>query len=90
MSGTPLVEFEGKVELRQLKAGSKSEHLGPVLVDASGGARPLHLKGENPFEEPTLRGLAGMRVSVRGRLRAGVLIVAPEDLERQPAKESSE
>ncbi len=72
---------EGRVELRRLDAGSRSEREAPVVVDDSGVAVPVHVLGDNPFELPTLRALLGARVRARGSWRNETLRVEPEAID---------
>jgi hypothetical protein len=72
--------LSGVVRREVLLPGSRSEHLGPVLVGDDGRRRRLLLVGENALEQPTLSSLDGRRVTVSGVWRNGVLRVERDDL----------
>lgn len=77
--GAP-VQATGRVAFHPVAEGSRSERQAPVLLGEDGRTYLLHLIGENPFEQPTLRRLAGRRVSVSGNFRAGVVRVEASQL----------
>lgn len=79
-SGTS-VTLEGVVELATVAAGSRSEHRAPLLRDDEGRCYRLLLAGENPFEQPTLRGLVGRRVRLRGSWRNNVVRIDSRTLQ---------
>ncbi len=60
--------------------GSKSERLQPCLEPDGGEVIFLHVDGENPFEEPTLRDLLGSRVRVTGTMKRHTLVLSAEDI----------
>ncbi|MFM2059055.1 MAG: hypothetical protein RLY71_3440 [Pseudomonadota bacterium] len=59
--------LEGRVERRLLGAGTKSEHVGVVLVTDAGEVWKLRRIGGNPFRDPVLDALEGARVEIDGR-----------------------
>ena len=67
----------GVLETRIFGADSRSEHEAIVLRDDEGRCYRLHVVGDHPFEQPTLRGLLGARVDAQGEWRNGVLRVTP-------------
>lgn len=75
-------ELEGVVVLALLAAGSKSEREGPALLLPDGRHVQVHVVDDTPFEEPTLRGLVGVHVRVKGKWRNGTLRVVPGAVER--------
>ena len=60
--------------------GSKSERLQPCLEPDGGEVIFLHVDGENPFEEPTLRDLLGSRVQVTGTMKRHTLVLSADDI----------
>lgn len=58
--------IEGVVTKRKVAKGSKSEHVGYFIVTDDGEEKPIRIQGENAFEQPTLRALAGKRCRVEG------------------------
>ena len=60
--------------------GSKSERLQPCLEPDGGEVMFLHVEGENPFEEPTLRDLLGSRVRVTGTMKRCTLVLSAGDI----------
>jgi hypothetical protein len=70
-------ELTGRVVVRVVDAGSKSEHPEPVVVDDEGREHRVHVVGDNPFEKSTLRALEGRRIEVEGTLRGRTLRVMP-------------
>jgi hypothetical protein len=74
-------EIEGRVELRRLDEGSRSDRVVPVIVDDTGAATPVFVMGDNPFELPTLQAYRGKRVRVRGTWRNQTLRVEPTAIE---------
>jgi len=78
-SGQP-VALSGTVGRATAMLGSHSQHEVPILVDASGRRYRLLLIGENPMEQPTLRGLEGRAISLAGTWRNGVVRIDPADL----------
>lgn len=59
--------LQGRVERRVLAQGTKSEHVGIVLVTADGQAWKLRRIGANPFRDPVLDQLEGLTITVTGR-----------------------
>ena len=70
----------GCLSLRTSSQGSKSERLQPCLRLKGGEVIFLHVDGENPFEEPTLRDLLGSQVQVTGKMKHHTLVLSPENL----------
>jgi len=70
----------GVLALRLHYRGSRSERLQAFLDPDSGESIPVHVDGENPFEEPTLRGLLGSRVRLTGTMKRQTLVVSAEDI----------
>ena len=68
------MRYSGRVTRQQLSAGSKSEHLGVVLLTREG---PLKLRraGGNPFVDNELEKLIGHEIDCEGRLQHGQLVV---------------
>lgn len=73
--GTEPIRLTGRVERQRLAAGSKSDHLGMVLVTAQGERHVLRLLGGNPFREPALEALAGRTVTLTGHLRENFFLL---------------
>jgi hypothetical protein len=71
---------EGVVFLHLVDAGSKSEHERPMVIDDVGAPHRVHVIGDNPFEEGSLRGLVGQRVRAEGTMRGETLRVSPDAL----------
>ncbi|MEX8519580.1 MAG: hypothetical protein AB3X44_13800 [Leptothrix sp. (in: b-proteobacteria)] len=63
----PPTRLLGRVERRLLGQGTKSEHVGVVLVTADGQVWKLRRIGGNPFRDPVLDALEGERVEIDGR-----------------------
>ena len=74
------VTYSGVLALRLHYQGSKSERLQPFLDPDSGESISVHVDGENPFEEPTLRGLQGSRVRLTGTMKRQTLVLSAEDI----------
>ncbi len=70
----------GCLSLQVNNPGSKAERLQPCLESDSGEVIFLHVDGENPFEEPTLRDLLGSRVRVTGTMKRRTLVLSAEDI----------
>lgn len=80
-SGAEPIHLTGRVERQRLAAGSKSDHLGMVLVTAHGERHVLRLLGGNPFREPALDALEGRTVTLSGRLRENFFLLdSPPDV----------
>jgi hypothetical protein len=73
-AGKP-VHLTGRVERQRLAAGSKSDHLGMVLVTSQGERHVLRLLGGNPFREPALEALEGRTVTLSGHLRESFFLL---------------
>ena len=74
------VTITGCLGLHINNQGSKSERLQPCLEPDSGEMIFLHVDGENPFEESTLRDLLGSRVRVTGTMKRHTLVLSAEDV----------
>ena len=61
--------------------GSKSEHLGPVLLTDSDLRFRLYAKKDNPFNHETFRLLAGKEVRLTGTWKHNVVVVLREDID---------
>lgn len=70
--------LEGIIQAVILDAGSKSQHEGPVLVDAAGGLHRVHVIGDNPFEASTLTAWLGRRIRVSGEYRGSTLRITSD------------
>jgi hypothetical protein len=71
----PLVRLTGRVERQRLAAGSKSDHLGMVLVTAKGERHVLRLRGGHPLREPALEALEGRTLSLEGLVRENYFLL---------------
>ncbi len=77
----------GRVEEATVQAGSKSEHVAPVVFESPDAAVRVYVIGDNPFDDESLRELLGVRVRLTGTWRNGVVRVKPQDLEPLPEPE---
>lgn len=68
-------ERRGRVEKKPIAAGSKSEHVGVVLVSEE-GEYELRRVGGNAFQDPELEKLVGKDLRVAGEERGSTLIVS--------------
>lgn len=68
-------ELTGRLMRRMLAQGSKSEHLGMVLVDDQGQQHVLRRVGGHPFRDPALEALEGQRLRLSGRAVEGFFLV---------------
>ena len=66
---------EGTLTFQTLHTGSKSEHSGPVVLDADGKAFKVFAGGDNPFEHNFLRPHEGKRIRAAGVWKRGVLVI---------------
>lgn len=73
--GEAKVHLSGRVERQRLAAGTKSDHMGMVLLTPEGGRHVLRLRGGNPFKEPALEALAGRTVTLCGQLRENFFLL---------------
>jgi hypothetical protein len=73
--GPARVCVRGRVERQRLATGTKSEHLGMVLVTPGGERHVLRLRGGNPFREPALEALDGRTVTLCGQLRENFFLL---------------
>ena len=80
---------EGKIEFITLFEGSKSEHVGPVLVTEDGSRIKLYLNGDNPFENTGLRPYDGRNVRLTGEFKGNQTFVI-DGIEETPAPDVSE
>lgn len=71
----PLEQLTGRVERQRLAAGSKSDHMGVVLITPQGVRHVLRLRGGNPFREPALEALVGQVVTLKGRVRENFFLL---------------
>jgi hypothetical protein len=69
------IRLTGRVERQRLAVGSKSEHLGMVLITPQGDRHVLRLRGGNPFREPALEALVGRTVTLNGHLRENFFLL---------------
>ena len=69
------MKFRGRVLRRTLSTGSKSEHVGLVLVTDSGEYR-LRREGGNPFWDETLAPLEGKEIEAEGTLRGKQIVMS--------------
>jgi len=69
------LRLSGRVERQRLALGTKSEHMGMVLLTPAGGRHVLRLRGGNPFKDPVLEALEGQYVTLRGQLRENFFLV---------------
>lgn len=58
--------LKGKVVLKTVARGSKSEHIAPMLV-TSDRELVLRRQGGNPFRDPELDSLVGLEIEVEGQ-----------------------
>ena len=65
--------LQGRVERRLIGEGTKSEHVGIVLVTDAGQVWKLRRLGGNPFRDPVLDALEGARVEIDGRTEGASL-----------------
>lgn len=74
------VRLSGRVERQRLAAGSKSDHLGMVLVTPSGERHVLRRVGGHPLRDPVLEALEGRTLTLSGQLRENFFLLddAPE------------
>jgi hypothetical protein len=70
----------GLLSLHINNQGSRSERLQPCLEADGDEVLFLHVDGENPFEEPTLRDLLGRRVRLTGTIKRHTLVLSAEDI----------
>lgn len=75
LAAEPLVQLTGRVERQRLAAGSKSDHLGMVLVTSNGDRHVLRLRGGHPFREPALEALEGQTLSLEGLVRENYFLL---------------
>lgn len=68
-------QLNGRVELRLVSRGSKSEHQATVLVDDQGVAHRLRRRGGPPFADSVLAGLQGQRVALVGHAHEHFFLV---------------
>jgi hypothetical protein len=80
-ASTPAEAFGGPTGLRGtvsrqwLAMGTKSQHQGMVLTADDGTVWPLRRVGANPFRDPMLEALDGLRAEMHGQARNGTLFV---------------
>lgn len=65
-------QFTGMVKKQVVNKGSKSEHEAVVLDTGDGHPVKLRIMGNNPFSDPALDKLVGMRVTFNGVAGSGV------------------
>jgi hypothetical protein len=70
------VNIEGRLISRTVNVGSKSERAGYFIVTDTGDEKPVGVRGENPFEQPTLRALVGSRCRAEDCVLHGTTYVA--------------
>lgn len=63
--GTEFVAIEGVISFADFAQGSKSASTQPFLMNGDGRIR-ITCKGDNPFENSSLRKLDGQRVRIKG------------------------
>lgn len=70
VSGIPekIQTISGVLKFLPVKQGSKSEHLGPVLIDQNGNKYTLYVPGDNPFEHQTLKKFNNRQITIKGEL----------------------
>ena len=73
--GGAKVRLIGRVERQRLAAGTKSDHMGMVLLTPEGDRHVLRLRGGNPFKEPALEALNGRTVTLCGQLRENFFLL---------------
>jgi len=66
--------YGGRVEIRRLGRGSKSDHDAVVLVTGE-GTYALRRRGGHAFQDPVLEGLVGRELEFEGVLQDNVLHV---------------
>ena len=65
-------KFTGTVKKQVVNKGSKREHNAVVLDTGDGRPVKLRIMGNNPFTDPALEKLVGMRVTFNGVAGSGV------------------
>lgn len=70
------VILQGTVVFRQSDSGSKSEGLKPFLYCNDNSIVPLFRKGDNPFENDSLKKIEGLNVILFGCFRNKVFEVS--------------
>jgi len=68
-----MVELQGKVVLKKIAAGSKSEH-DAVFLETDDQSYQLRRLGGNPFDDPTLKAMVGKTVKAKGLLNDQLFI----------------
>ena len=81
------MEMSGTIVSRYTNIGSKSERLTYFIKTDDGSEYILRKRGENPFVNPSLRGLAGKTVRVKGTIEAGLFLA--EELKELAEGQSS-
>jgi hypothetical protein len=69
------VTLTGKVTLKKMGEGSKSEHEAVYFV-TEGASYVLRRKGENPFSDPFLHKLDGKKIEVTGIVNKYVFLAS--------------
>jgi hypothetical protein len=67
-------EYTGRVVVRTVNRGSKSEHRSAFL-ETPGGFLPLRRPSGPPFHDPVLMRLEGSTIRCRGQLQNGKLVL---------------
>ncbi len=70
---------EGRVEIKAVNRGSKSDHDAAVLVTGD-GQYTLRRRGGHPFSDPEVEALVGQRIRAEGIVSAGQFIMARWDV----------
>lgn len=71
--------LEGRVEMRAVNRGSKSDHDAAVLVTVD-GPYTLRRRGGHPFSDPAIEALVGQRIRGEGVVSAGQFIMSSWDV----------
>lgn len=67
-------EYTGRVVVRTVNRGSKSEHR-VAFLETPGGLLPLRRPSGPPFHDPVLLRLEGSTIHCRGQLQDGKLVL---------------
>ena len=68
-------QFTGTVKKQVINKGSKNEHDAVVLDTGDGHPVKLRIMGNNPFKDPALEKIVGMRVTFNGVAASGVRLI---------------
>ena len=71
-----LGEYTGNVITDRINVGSSSEMDGYQIITEDGQRVPVVIRSEDPFEQPTLKGLLGRRCRVKGEFKWDKFVVA--------------